>query len=56
MSEGPSHSEPTSPPGKPMQLSDDGLEMDDIKISSPLPPDPPAIQDSDEEFMPTGSS
>ena len=54
--EGPSHSEPTSPPGEPMQLSDDGLEMDDIKNNSPLPPDPPTIQDSDEEFMPTGSS
>jgi Plavaka transposase len=37
-----------------MQLSDDDSELDNI--SSPLPPDPPVIQDSDEEPTPTASS
>jgi hypothetical protein len=54
--EGPSHLEPTTPPLEPMQLSDDELETDDINIGSPLPPDPPVIQDSDEETIPTASS
>jgi hypothetical protein len=39
-----------------MQLSDDDHETDDIHIGSPLPPDPPVIQDSDEETIPTASS
>ena len=37
-----------------MQLSDDDLVSDNIDIGSPLPPDPPVIEDSDsdEEPMP----
>jgi hypothetical protein len=56
VSEGPSHSEPTSPPVESIQLSDDNLETDNINISSPLPPDPLVIQDSDDESIPTASS
>ena len=53
MSEEPSQSK--TPPVEPMQPSDNDSEMENINISSPLPPDPPIIQDSDEELMPTAS-
>jgi hypothetical protein len=53
MSEEPSQSK--TPPVEPMQPSDNDSEMENINISSPLPPDPPVIQDSDEELMPTAS-
>jgi hypothetical protein len=36
-----------------MQLSDGDSELDNINISSPLPPDPRMIHDSDEEPTPT---
>ena len=51
--EGPSYSEPTSPLVESMQLSDDEYQTENI--GSPLPPDPPVIQDSDEETIPTAS-
>lgn len=54
--EGPSQSEPTTPSVEHMQLLDDDLGMDNIDTSSPSPPDPPPIQDSDEEPMPTALS
>ena len=53
-SEGPSYSKPTSPPVESMQLSDDEYQTENI--SSPLPPDPPVIQDNNEETIPTASS
>ena len=34
-----------TPPVEPMQLSDDHSELDNINTSSPLPHDPPMIQD-----------
>jgi hypothetical protein len=55
-SEGPSYLEPTSPPVESMQLSDDEYHTENINIGSPLPPDPPVIQDSEEETIPTASS
>ena len=51
MLEGPTHL--ITPPVEPMQLSDGDSELDNINISSPLPPDPRIIHDSDEEPTPT---
>jgi hypothetical protein len=48
---GPTHL--ITPPVEPMQLSDNDSELNNINISSPLPPDPSTIHDSDEEPMPT---
>lgn len=49
--EGLEGSEPaTTPP------ADDDLDSDNIDIGSPLPPDPPVIEDSDEKSMMTQSS
>lgn len=53
-SEGQSHSEPIFPAEpQAMHPSDDEYETDN---GSPLPPDPPVIQDADEETIPTASS
>jgi hypothetical protein len=41
---------------EPMQLSDDEYETDNIGSPSGLPPDPPVVQDSNEEAIPTASS
>ena len=54
--EGPYHLEPTPPPIEPMQLSDNEYQAENINLGSPLPPDPPVIQDSDEETIPTVTS
>ena len=48
--EGPTHL--ITPLVEPMQLSDNDSELENINISSPLPPDPPMIHDSNEEPMP----
>lgn len=54
--EAPSYLEPTSPPVESIQLSDDEYPTENINIGSPLPLDPPVIQDSIEEIIPTASS